>query len=418
MSYAGVTTRFLRADERHIPVSLTTLPLVIEAKEQKDLDFLTNFLSSHSSELKRDIATYGAVLLRGFKVTTTEAFEQTVLSISGMQGMSHLFMSEPGRTLVDNLKYVFHTNTKMKTGGAFTLGGFHNENYYSPDVPSYISFYCLKPSKWGGETGLIHMNSVYEKLDVSLKEKLEKSAFPVAKWPIAFVSQRYKISKEEVKKICGDFGLSVVNDEFLLMSKPSVINDIGTDKKVIQANLGAEIPSLNEAVLSLFMSDYHGIKWVLHKMVWKLLGYQKQRKLFFTLGAFFKNPLLFVRFFKKRQDMQKRLNQYNSTQSSRISSVFEDKDVPILAALIRDSYAAFTWQANDVLLIDNLQVAHAGMPGRTTKKHPREIRAMLCNPLKINYAENAAGVQKHPGVRTETLGECMHKAGIENVIKI
>ena len=128
------------------------------------------------------MATYGAVLLRGFDITSDEEFEKRVLSIKGLQGISDAFMSEEGRIHSDNLKYVLHTNAVYKTGGTLYLGGFHSENYYSPDVPTYICFCCLKPSKRGGETGMINMEKIYHSLDNELKQKLEKNTFFVAKW--------------------------------------------------------------------------------------------------------------------------------------------------------------------------------------------------------------------------------------------
>ena len=405
MNYPDVITRFLRNDERMLPVSNTMYPFVIEAKEQKSFEFLKNFLASHSTEILADLSRYGAVLLRGFDVKTTEIFEQTILSIRGMQGMSHFFMSEPGRVAVDNLKYVYHTNTKVKTGGGMTLGGFHNENYYSPDVPSYISFFCLKPPKRGGETGLIHMGKVYEKLDAAIKEKLEKKAFIVARWPLSFIADRYKIQKETAQKICEEFGLTIANNDFVVMNKPSVINDVtSSQKKIIQANLCAELPSLNEEILKLFLKEYRGLKWIFHKIIWTCLGYNKQKKWTFMLNSFLANPKLFL---KNRKEMAKKLHQYKAMQSMRIGSVFKDEDLPILARLMKENYSGFTWQANDVLLVDNLQVAHAGMPGISNKKHPREIRAMLCNPLKLDYSAKAAGIQLRQEACAETLGEKM-----------
>ena len=91
---------------------------------------------------------------------------------------------------VDGLKYVLHTNTIYKTGGTLYLGGFHSENYYTTDVPGFISFCCLKPSKLGGETGLINMEKVYEHLDDELKKKLENSPYFVGKWLVSDVARQ------------------------------------------------------------------------------------------------------------------------------------------------------------------------------------------------------------------------------------
>ena len=389
------------------------MPFVIEPEtpESGHFNFLHAFLASHSNAILNDIASYGAVLLRGFNVSSTKEFEQSILSINGMHGMSHLFMSEPGRERVDGLDYVFHTNSKIKTGGALHLGGFHTENYYSPDVPNYISFCCFNPAKLGGETGLINMASVYEKLDTSLKEQLEKKSFFVSKWPIGVIANRYQIKPEIAKKACVDFGLNIENNNFVVMHKPSVFQHPITMKKIIQANLCAELPSVNDAILNHFMNDYTGLKWIIHKAAWKIIGYHRLRKWTLMLPAFFDHP---IKFLKMRKQMQQRMKQYSNNSYPRINSVFKSDDIEILAAAMRESYASFLWQKGDILLVDNLQMAHAGMPGKTNKRFPREIRAMLCNPFKMPYSKSASGLQEAGERLDNTLGEIMYRTRREH----
>ena len=121
------------------------MPLVIEANGSTNIGFLQEFLASHSANLLEDISKYGAVLLRGFDIASDEDFENTILSIREFRGINEAFMSEEGRIHVGNLKFVLHTNAVYKTGGTPYLGGFHSENYYTPDVPGYVCFCCFKP---------------------------------------------------------------------------------------------------------------------------------------------------------------------------------------------------------------------------------------------------------------------------------
>lgn len=175
--YPEVLTRFLGNEERLVLSQEQEMPLVIEAKKRKDASFLQAFLAQHTAPILEDLAQYGAILLRGFDIESEDVFEQTVLSIKNFRGISEVFMSEEGRVLVDDSNYVFHTNAVYKTGGTLYLGGFHSENYYSTDVPTYISFCCLKPSTRGGETGLINTEKVYQSLNEDLKAKLGKNLF-------------------------------------------------------------------------------------------------------------------------------------------------------------------------------------------------------------------------------------------------
>lgn len=238
LDYEGVTTRFLRKEEHLVPSSETEMPLVIEAKERTDVKFLQDFLKANSKKLIEDAGKYGALLFRGFDIQSDKDFENTILSIDGLHGISEAFMAEHGRERVDDLKYVLYTNTIYKTGGTLYLGGFHSENYYTTDVPGFISFCCLKPSELGGETGLVNMEKVYEHLNDDLKQKLENSPYFVEKWLVSDVANRYKIDTKTVEEICRQFDVPVVGEgenKLILMYKPSVFLHPITQKKLCKS---------------------------------------------------------------------------------------------------------------------------------------------------------------------------------------
>src|ERR1700759_852247 len=104
--YPSATTRLLTAAERAISTSELATPLVIEAAARRDLSFLKDLLQSRSAELIADVATHGAVLLRGFEIVTDRDFAAAVLSIPTMLGMDRMFMAEEGRTAVPGERYV------------------------------------------------------------------------------------------------------------------------------------------------------------------------------------------------------------------------------------------------------------------------------------------------------------------------
>ena len=49
---------------------------------------------------------------------------------------------------------------------------------------------------------------------------------------------------------------------------------------------------------------------------------------------------------------------------------------------MRNYYSSCLWKKGDILLIDNRKVTHAGMPG----SGPRQVRAMICNPIDMTYS--------------------------------
>lgn len=387
--YSGVITRFLRTDERLVLSKENEMPLVIEADGSKDLVFLQAFLSANSKKLLKDVSKYGAVLFRGFDINSDEDFEKTLLSIQGLRGMSDAFMSEEGRIHPDNVKFVLHTNAVYKTGGTLYLGGFHSENYYSTDVPSYISFCCLKPSVTGGETGIINMEKIYPYLDEELKNKLEKNTFFVSKWLVSEVAERYQMPVENIEILCEQFDIPIIgkgDGKFILMYKPSVFEDELTKKKSLQINF-FEIKRLNDELRKCFLPDYKGKMWFWHRVVWKLPAnvFSMIERISVALISFSYSPKDSIKIFQsklKAYRLSKKPGNLPQFNDSKVGPCFSESDIKKLAFLMRDNYSSCLWKKGDLLLVDNKKVVHAGMPG----SGPRLIRAIICNPIDMKYS--------------------------------
>lgn len=412
--YAEVNTRFLHNDERLILSEEKHMPLVIEANSSKDLPFLHSFLAAHSEKILEDIATYGAVLLRGFDIASDEDFEKTLLSIKGFRGISEAFMSEEGRIHAGNCKYVLYTNAVYKTGGTLYLGGFHSENYYSTDVPSYISFCCFKPSLLGGETGLINMEKIYERLDDSLKKKLEKNSFFVGKWRVADIAERYQLSTERVEEICNHFDLPLVGegpDKFVLMYKSSIFEHPFTKKKSLQINL-FEILPLNAEMRKCFMNDYKGKTWFWHRFVWRLPAFvlKALEYVYLMFASFFYSPKESIKILISKLNVLKASNKLPPFNREKVGSCFNAKEVKELAQLIRQYYSSCLWQKGDILIVDNRKVMHAGMPGAGS----RLVRAMICNPIQMKYSFSEKACIDCSERDNETVGYYMKLGKVSN----
>ena len=415
--YTGVITRFLSDNERLILSEEKEMPLVIEASKARDLIFLQRFLAKNSTKILEDIAKYGAVLLRGFEVSSDQDFENAVLNIHGLRGISDAFMSEEGRIHAGDLKYVLHTNAVYKTGGTLYLGGFHSENYYSTDVPGYICFCCFQPSVAGGETGLINMEKIYSHLNDELKMKLEQKPFFVSKWLVSEVVERYQISKENVEKIAAKFEIPIIgkdNEQFILMYKPNVFEHPRTKKKSLQINL-FEIARLNVEMRKCFMADYQGKQWFWHRVVWRLptsvLGVLEF--VYIIFASFFYSPknslkIAWSKILTYKASIKK--SKMPPFDNIRVASCFKPQDIKELAKLIRRYYSSCLWQQGDILLIDNKKVMHAGMPGSGA----RLVRAMICNPLEMKYTSKSPGTINCKERTSETVGFYMTAANSDS----
>lgn len=406
--YKDVITRFLQDEERLITSQEKELPLVIEADQYKDLPFLQSFLKENAQQITEDIAQYGAVLLRGFDIQTEIDFEEAVLSIPSFRGISEAFMSEEGRVPVGELRYVLHTNAVYKTGGTLYLGGFHSENYYSPDVPGYICFCCFKPSKQGGETGLVNMEKVYPLLAEELKESLAARSFFVTKWRLAEAAERYELTEATVKALCKQFNLPVIGEgknQFILMYKPSIYDHPLTQKKSLQINF-LELTQLNAELRKCFKKDYAGKDWFWHRFVWGLPPFLFNTLAFFyiTIASFSYSPKNALQILcNKFQTFLASKKETESFDTAKVAQCFSNAAVQELAKLMRNYYSSCLWKKGDILLIDNRKVVHAGMPGLG----PRLIRAFIANPLAMEYTANSSGVISGEERFIETIGYYM-----------
>ncbi len=405
--YAKVTTRFLRDDERLVLSEEKEMPLVIEADSKRDTRFLQQFLAEHSTQLLDDLAYYGAVLLRGFDINSDLEFEQTVLSVPEFRGISEAFMAENGRIHVDDLKFVLHTNSVYKTGGTLYLGGFHTENYYSADVPGFIFFYCAQPSALGGETGIINTQKIYQTLDKELQNKIERHSFFVTKWLFNEVAERYNLDHGTLEQIAKQFNLPIVGsgkDRFICLYKPSVFIHPLTQEKALQINL-FELPTLNNYLRTCFKSDYKGKDWFWHRFFWSLPAplFNTIEFLAVAIIAFFHSPKNAYKIVRNKISSYFARKKTHLSEPDKVGTCFNENDIKKLAHAMRTHYCSCLWQKGDILLIDNKKVMHAGMPG----KGERVIRAMISNPVAMNYTDKEHGAILAKERQTCSVGECM-----------
>ncbi|NVM66963.1 alpha-ketoglutarate-dependent taurine dioxygenase [Mucilaginibacter sp. SG538B] len=384
-TFKQANSRFLKETEFSIRSENGRCPLIIEPADIQNGMLLSDFLAENKDNVNAATHEYGAVLLRGFTTPSENEFEKGMMILRPNQLMDRYFLSEKGRTLVEGTRNVFYTNKFIKTGGTFDFGGFHSENYYTVDVPGFITFFCLKPSAFGGETGLIDMEMVYRDLPDLMKKKLESKTFLTGTKSISAVAERYAISEEKVKAYCNKFGIEFERgkdgNEHILIFKPVVCIHPKSSKPVLICNLSREIPQLDTELRKLFKADYSTIKWLLHRFIWRYPAIITSLR-FNNVFAKFMGCL------KQDNDLKVKLSN-DSNENRKISEVFSYDDIKILSKVMRKHFLSFTWKKGDVLLVDNMRMAHAGMPGLG----PRTIRTIISDPYSMIFSQHDKGIQ-------------------------
>jgi alpha-ketoglutarate-dependent taurine dioxygenase len=149
--------------QRHFFSSHQTLPLVLQPTHP-EVDLIP-WLQQNSSTLEQDLQQYGAVLLRGFNTHSATDFERVAETIC-----PQLF------TEYNDLP---REAVAQKVYGATPYPAnrpilFHHESAHMHRWPQKIFFFCAIAAQQGGETPLVDGRTIYQKLDPKLHEKFEQ----------------------------------------------------------------------------------------------------------------------------------------------------------------------------------------------------------------------------------------------------
>ena len=135
---------------------------VLESVSSRDLGSL---VSDNRACLEQRLLECGAILFRGFKVSTIEDFENFGKAVSP-QRLEYTYRSTP-RTLVGNKVF---TATEYPPSQEIAL---HCENSYQLDWPMKIAFCCLIPPTGGGETPIADMRQITYEIGDELLDRFE-----------------------------------------------------------------------------------------------------------------------------------------------------------------------------------------------------------------------------------------------------
>jgi alpha-ketoglutarate-dependent taurine dioxygenase len=413
----------------------TWSPLVFECPDERrrDLATLEKFVRDNASQIHADIARHGAVIFRGFPVASAAQFERVLGAIPGFVPIAETFMCQPGRVLTHGAQFVFETDVTTVTGGAFSFG-FHSEHYFSPDVPAYHCFAALSAPRFAGETALVKTSRVFEELPEDLKRRLRQTAVACAAWPIAKVARRYLIDEFRLEQFCRSAGLHVGvidGQPSIIMMKPTVWRHPVTGKECLQANLSISLRGLDRDLRDLFRATtYSAPVWSLHRLIWKyqlnvlaetisaFLHHTQQGNIFTGLkqAAYISLWELATRVERllgrpeplpdaTRSETHRLVHGVTDESDSRylpaLSDCFKsDEEVELLARAIHKHMVLVKWEDGDILLLDNRQTLHSGMPGFLS---PRDLKVIMCNP--IPWEASRTGLRDIPdsGKCTETL---------------
>ena len=310
-----------------------TLPLVFQPR-LKAVD-LIEWAQHHRERIEHEVLKHGAVLFRNFKVD----------GAAGVSEFARVFAPElmdyrEPSTPRSQVKEKIYTSTEYPPDRTILL---HNEMSYSEAWPMKVWFCCELAAPEGGETPIADSRQVFNLLDPEVRRRFaEKQVMYVRNFGDGFGLSWQKVfgteSREEVEARCDRAGIEFQwKDEDRLRTR-----------QVRQAV--AKHPRTGEEV---WFNQAH-----VHNV--------------FSLDSDLRESVLSV-----ADDWEYPLD---------INTAYGD-GTPIDAATlqsINDAYkqatVTFAWQPGDILMVDNMLVAH----GRAPFSGPRRIVVAMAEPFTVS----------------------------------
>jgi TfdA family taurine catabolism dioxygenase TauD len=300
-------------------------PLVIEQTMRYSLP---DFVRVHAEQIQERLVTHGALLFRGFAVNVVDDFDAFLAAVSP-QRMDYLYGSTPRTALGGRI----FTATEYPENLEIPL---HNENSYQKSWPLKIALCCLVPATEEGETPIADMRKVNAALRPDLMDKFEQERVRYVRHYRPFIDVPWQkvFQTEDRAAVAGfckenDIEFEWLDDETLRTSQ--------TCQGVARHPITNERMFFNQA--HLFHLSSLGVNAA--KAFSELYGSRVPRQTFYGDGS-----------------------QISAEDLQEVRSAFNGAKI------------IFPWARGDVLLIDNMQVAH----GRRPYKGPRKVVAALMEP--------------------------------------
>jgi len=309
-SVSGVTTRSLLPEQ--------PLPLVIEP-ENPALD-LALWAAANQTFIDDSLLKHGAILFRGFAVVSVNQFEAFASAVC-----PELF-GEYGDLPREDLGGKVYGSTPYPADETIL---FHNESSHMHRWPMLIWFYCVKAASAGGESPIIDCRRIYQSLEPSLRERFETKGLMYVRnftdgLDVSWQDFFHTNDQAEVEAYCRssgiDFAWKGTSGLRTRQLCPAVVNHPRTGEKVFfnQVQLHHTYclaPAVRESLLSMMSPE------------------DLPRNVYYGDG-----------------------------------SVIEDSVMEYLADLYGRLSVGFPWQNQDVLMLNNMLVAHSRNPFEGERK--------------------------------------------------
>jgi alpha-ketoglutarate-dependent taurine dioxygenase len=296
---------------------------------------LRAWLQRNSGRIDATLSTTGAVLLRGFKVRSTEEFHEAAVAALGPL-MTYIEGASPRSPLGGGV----YTSTEYAANELIAL---HNELSYSSSWPGRLAFCCTRPATTGGETPIADSRRVYER--------------------IAAASVQLPLQVRYVRHLHDGKGLGVGWPTVFATTDPNRVEDHCRQS-------GIDFTWLPDGMLRTSQIRPAAI---VHPQSGERVWFNQAHQWHPSNGG------------PEAEAMWREL--CGDELPMHATAANGQELDPKILAIIRAAYEAetttFIWRAGDVLLLDNMLTAH----GRTAYAGPRDVLVAMGRPVALAEVE-------------------------------
>jgi len=292
---------------------------------------LVEYSKQNRSFIEEKMSLHGAILFRGFNITSPEQCESVLQAVCG-ELLEYSNRSTPRRSV----KGKIYTSTEYPHTESIPL---HNEMSYNLEWPLRLCFGCIVAPQHGGETPIADSRRVYARIPESIRERFAKVGVMYVRnynlgvdltWQEVFQTE----SRDQVEAYCLRAGIAY---EWL---EGDGLRTVQTCQGVVQHPQTSELSWFNQAHLFHVSNLGQALREAMAK---EYRPADLPRNAYFGDGA----PI-------------------------------EPKTLDVIREAYQHETLTFVWEAGDLLLLDNILTAH----GRNPYSGPRQIvvgMAQLCS---------------------------------------
>ncbi len=312
-------------------------PWVVRPRTALDLP---EWIRASRDQVERWLLAHGAVLLRGFGVSSAGQFERVARAFTD-DLLNYVEGSSPRTMLTEKV----YTSTEYPPQFPISL---HNELSYAHKWPGKLFFFCMSPPETGGETPIADGRRLLERLPREVAGRFRRAGVryvrtmhaghgPGLSWPTVFETA----DRHAVEEYCAAGGIDFtwLDDGWLRTSqvRPAAVRH----------------PKTGEPVWFNQADQWHPSN----------LGAELDQAITATAGQA-ELPL-------------------NAEYGD--GTPIDPSDLAQVRAAARDTAVAFAWEAGDVLVIDNTMTLH----GRRPFTGSRRVLVSMGAPVYLDQVEPA-----------------------------